>query len=383
MQFPSIKVLSFELDFLNEIDIYTSLDFRRLWQGVGDFTLTLCRDYSVLRKNNIIMLGSDPHKVGIIRSVERVSDKKGITVTVSGQTLDGLTSQRTVLPLEDNEGYFSVPPQAQHRIVSAEEIVKQFIFCHLGEDAEDVKRRLRDSEGRSLLKTGELKNRGFRTEWGCRYTQLDEELQAICEYCDCGYEIYIDFDNKVYVAEYVPGVDRSVGNGERSWVILSKDFESIEDIKHSVDYSSYKNVAYAGGTGDGADRTVIAVTNDEELASGIDRFETFVDCGELENIETETAMSLSETGKHKLEEYNFAESLTATVSPSGSFRYGEQWDLGDLVTIRDNDLNVEQDMRISEVTESYEPNSYKLTVTLGKAPKRLNRAIRSIKPAVK
>lgn len=36
MNMPSIKVLNTDLELLDEIDLYTSLDFKRSWQGVGD-----------------------------------------------------------------------------------------------------------------------------------------------------------------------------------------------------------------------------------------------------------------------------------------------------------------------------------------------------------
>ena len=100
-------------------------------------------------------------------------------------------------------------------------------------------------------------------------------------------------------------------------------------------------------------------------------------------METTTAMSLSETGKHKLEEHNFVKNLNAVVSQSGSFKYREQWDLGDLVTICDDELKLMQDIRITEVLESYEPDNSRISVTLGKPPKRINRAIRNIKNTVR
>ena len=109
----------------------------------------------------------------------------------------------------------------------------------------------------------------------------------------------------------------------------------------------------------------------------------FEDCGSLEIAETETAISLSAEGKHKLKEYKLTETLTAEISQGGSFRYLEQWDLGDLVTVSDREIGLMQDSRIMEVSESYEADSSKITVTLGTAPERLSRVIKKIKPTVR
>lgn len=383
MDYPAIKILSFDLTLLGELDLYTSLEHCRSWQSTGSFTLTVCGyDNRLMCKNNIIIIGDDPHRSGIIRTVSPVSGKNGIITTISGQTLNGLTSQRTLLPRPDNNGYFSVPLQSLHGNVSAEEIIKTCISFCLGVDAAE-NRRIVDDNGRLMLSVAENRHRGYPTEWGCRYTQLDDELQAIGEYCDGGYEIYPDLENRQYIAEYLQGTHRNYNNGRRSPVILSLDFESVSEISYTEDFTSYRNIAYCGGKGEGDARAVIAVTNDNDIPGGIDRFETFIDCGELEIAETDTALSLSTAGKHKLEEYNFIQTMTAVISQGGSFRYGEHWFLGDLVTICDNALNLMQDIRISEVTECWEPGGYSLTVTLGKPPKRISRTVRRLRNEVR
>lgn len=388
MQIPNIKILNTDLQLLSETDLYTSLDFKRSWQGTGDFSLVVCGDNRYLQIGNIIMLSGNSHKCGIIRSINKTVDDKGITITATGQTLNGLTSQRVVLPYEGQAdgGYFAVPrPSATVKTVSAEEIIKTFVSNCMGTNVTDTKRKLVDSTDRDIFQVAPLQNRGIKTNWSSRYSKLDEELQSICEYCDCGYEIYIDFNNRLFVCEYLPGVNRTTSQSENSRVILSKDFESIDNIIYNIDFSSYKNLAYCGGIGDGWERTVLAVTPDtvKSIPTGFARYETFIDCGTLETMETDTTISLQDEGKHQLEEYNYIESLTATISQSGSFKYGEQWNLGDLVTVSDNDLNLCQNMRISEITESYEPNQYSISVTLGSSPKRLGRVIKSLKLPIK
>ena len=113
MQIPSIRVLSPALELLGEFDAYTSLQFSRLWQGVGDFEFHLFGelDERVLAQGNLVLLDADGTRAGIIRSVEQDDGEGGVTVTVRGQTLNGLAGQRTTLPLEGeaNGGYDVVP----------------------------------------------------------------------------------------------------------------------------------------------------------------------------------------------------------------------------------------------------------------------------------
>ena len=94
MEIPSIKILSPSLQLLNEIDLYTSLQLTRSWQGVGSFELHIIGNQKNIEKGNLIMLGNDGHRSGIIRAITKTVDSSGIMTTVTGQTLDGITTKQ-------------------------------------------------------------------------------------------------------------------------------------------------------------------------------------------------------------------------------------------------------------------------------------------------
>ena len=384
MQIPSIRVLSPALELLGEFDAYTSLQFSRLWQGVGDFEFHLVGelDERVLAQGNLVLLDADGTRAGIIRSVEQDDGEGGVTVTVRGQTLNGLAGQRTTLPLEGeaNGGYDVVPALESAGQtpdpVPAETILKTYAGRHLANPL-DPKRKI------PLLVLAPDQGRGMETVWMSRFEPLDEVLQAVGEYTDMGWGIHLDPDGGNLVFDVLPGVDRTDQQSENSAVVFALEFESVESLKYLRDVSGHRNLAYAGGAGEGADRTVLKVTNNAEEPEGLERFETFIDCGTLEIVGSDTAMSLEEEGKHKLLDYPRTESLTATLPQGGSFQYRRHWDLGDLVTVLDRNLGVAADMRIAQVTERYEAGSYGVDITFGEAPKHLGRVIRSLKNTVR
>lgn len=327
------------------------------------------------------MLGDDGHRCGIIENVVGVHDENGVDITVTGKTLNSLTKQRVVLPSENEAdgGYFCIPAANNSvSMTAAENIIKTFASYCFGENAETAR------QFPNLIITTN-QGRGIETNWMSRYNELSSELESICQYCDCGYEIYIDLESRKFVFEYREGIDRSSEQTENSRVIFSVDFESVDSVTYTEDYSNYKNVAYCGGKGEGLDRIINAVTpkGTENTPTGLDRFETFIDCGTLGSIETETDFSLDQEGQRKLEDYAACETLCAEISAFGSFQYLKHWDLGDLVTAVDDELNVMQDKRITEVRESYEPESIKISATLGDVPKRLGKALKSLKGPVK
>ena len=290
-----------------QIDTYTSLLLNRKWQGVGDWQLVLpaaANGADKLVKDNIILLGADGHRSGYIEAVKAVEGDNGVMLTVTGKTLQGLAEQRITLPDNDkyNYGYDNVPPLVSNKInpspVSAETILKTYADRHMVNPL-DPKRKIPD-----LILADDL-NRGKETVWSSRLEALSDVLQDVCEYCDVGWEIYVDLHRKKLVFDIVEGVDRSYGQSENSRVIFSRGFDNILSCTYTDDISGYKNLAYAGGAGEGADRTILKVLQDdiETEPEGWERREIFLDCGALGLLETETTMSLEEEAKHRLKSY--------------------------------------------------------------------------------
>ena len=380
INYPAVKVLSQDFELLTEIDTYTSLRFKRSWQSYGEFELHLAHYNEQVAKNCFIMLDNNVDKVGIIKSISHTSSHKGVETVVKGYHLNGIMTQRITLPYTDsaNHGYFCVPKNVEGvgiEPVSAETILKTFVracFPSLSTNPRYIGLKIPDDE-----------QRGMKTVWMSRYEQLDEVLQSICEYTDVGYKTYIDFDNRCLVFDIITGVDRSASQSDNSRVIMSQDFESINNISCDDDITKLKNVAYAGGVGEDENRFVLTVTNDDTMPTGLNRNEIFIDCGTLEAAETDETLSLSDEGKHKLLDHKTNESMTADYNLSGSFIYGKHFDLGDLVTVVDRKINKMEDKRITEVEECYEAKSVSVKLTFGTAQEHLNRVIKSFLPTVK
>lgn len=376
MQFPTIKILSPTLELLGIVENYTSLRFKRSWQSYGDFEIHIENEPAAkhLISRNLIMLDNDVNRVGIIQFKKGEGREK----VIKGYHLNCITTQRIVLPYEGeaNGGYFCVPKVIKGQNVgsaSPETIVKTFVSEQFSGPYRAI----------NMDMLPDLKRGGRWTRWLSRYEQLSDVLQDICEYTDIGYRVFPNISTQRLNFDALIGVNRAASQSENSTVIFSREFDSLEDISYVEDVSAEKNIAYVGGVGEDFNRTVINVTNNLTPPSGLNRTEVFIDCGTLEVAETEENISLLDEGKHKLQEHARTETLTGTVSKDGPFQYKRDWDLGDLVTVCDKEMDVQQDKRITEVEEVYEPTSTSIKVTLGTPPKHLNRIIKSYQSTVK
>ena len=116
-----------------------------------------------------------------------------------------------------------------------------------------------------------------------------------------------------------------------------------------------------------------------DVASGFDRHEMFVDCGDLSAAESHTAVSMSDEVHKELKEAAKIDSFSGTVVAAGPFCYLRDFNLGDIVTVEMSDFGMEADMPITEVEEVYEPQSITITPTFGAPMDSGIRLIQAIK----
>ncbi|MED4783432.1 siphovirus ReqiPepy6 Gp37-like family protein [Brevibacillus choshinensis] len=343
-----IRILSPDLTILGEIDDYESLSFTRRWHRPGEFEIHINRhkrNVDTLQKGNLVIIGRDTKKAGIIRHREITLDEGGKQTEVwkiVGQTLGALTADRIVIPLT-GQSHFSVTDS------SAETVMKLLVDSQLA-NPEDPAREIVDLYIKDYL------GRGPTMTWQSRYAGLDEELANVSQSTGIGWGIELNLSTKALYFEIYQGRDLTTSQSVNPPVIFSPEFDSLK-TQHYVDSDvNYRNVAIVAGQGEGELRTVVQVGT----ATGMERKEVFVDARDL----PDTA-SLEERGTLKLNEMQVDRLLEGQILTSGPFKYSIDYDLGDIVTIRNKDWGVTMDARITEIKEIYEPSGFALEATFG------------------
>jgi hypothetical protein len=339
-----IRILSPMLDLQGEIDNYLSLSFCRSYHFPGEFQLVTNRkvqNADKLKINQIIMLGADKFKTGIIRHKEIKTNEHGEEIlTVKGFTLGAITKQR-----------ITIPPTGQAYDIQeddAETVMKQY-----------VKRNCLDipSMGFPMLTIAENQNRGEVVKWQSRYKNLEEELEGISRLTDLGWHIYPDLDLKMWIFDIYNGRDFSASQNINPPVIFSPEFDNVKSQEYIDSLIGYGNYAIVAGRGEGVNREIITLGSD---ATGLDRHVVFIDARDMEN-----ASDLPSRGEAKLTEYQKIISFQSEILTKGPFEYQKDWDVGDIVTVQNKDWGITMDTRITEVTEIYEASGFHLQVTFG------------------
>lgn len=338
-----LRVIDAGFNLLAEIDNYSSLQWTRRWHLPGEFELhlsTSAQGVDQLQKGNLVLLREE---AGIVIHREIVLQEDGTEeLTVTGKSLSSILGRR-----------ITVPPvgQAYDKLTAAAETVMKLYVRHNCTELADPARIIEQ------LTIAADQQRGQVLTYQTRYKQLDEELQALSNASGLGWDVRLDRDELCWVFDVLEGHILTAGQTALPPVIFSVDFDAVRSQVYTDSDVGYRNQAYVGGQGEGAERAIAEVG---ESKVGLDRIETFIDARDV----TEAA-DLTERGQQKLLEMAQLKSFATEIMPQGPYTYLADWDLGDLVTVQNRRWGVTLDVRITEVLEVYEPGGMRLDVTFG------------------
>ena len=336
-----VRVFSPSLVFMGEVDDYNSLIYTRKWSTCGEFQITISKMNPLLAEGNIIILGTDPRKNGIIKYVQ-CSEQDGY-ITIKGYSLLWLLSGRVTVP----------PAGSSHFTVTGS--VEDIMLALVSKNAVnpmDNKRKI------PLLTCATSQGRGSTVTWQSRYAGLLSDLNELAQVSGLGIGIEIDYDAPGMVFKVYQGTDRAASQSAVPPALFSPGFDNLHQRVYTYNATESRNTAYVAGQGEGADRSVAIVGNEN---IGMDRMEVFVDARDIED-----ASELPERGEAKLASMQPVSSYTSSVIPRG---YGTDWDLGDIVTIQDREYGLQLDRRVDEVEESCDASRDLVTPTFG-APEK-------------
>lgn len=211
-----------EFAFLGEIRDYESLVFTRRFYKPGEFELHINynkQNTGALARNNIIVLGRDGKKAGIIRHHENQtgdSSDRDDTIIVKGPALQGILHDRIVLPDDSPGNGYDAASGTQ------EGIMKHFAD-HQAANPLDSNRKIPG------LVIAADQGRGAQDNWRFDIkTYLDDALYQIGTYAKFGWEITADLANRKFVFDVRQGVNRTASQSAVPPVMFAGDWSNIQ-----------------------------------------------------------------------------------------------------------------------------------------------------------
>lgn len=207
------------------------------------------------------------------------------------------------------------------------------------------------------------------------YKNLLDYTDGVLEEYGLGAKMWLDRNRLQFRYRVFKGVDRSRDNiSGNQPLIFSQDFDNLTSSNYKLDKSTLKTTALIGGEGEGTERKCAF---SYAWITGLDRRETFVDASSISSTykegEEEKSYTVEEYRKmleaqgrqviaaaQKIETFDGELDLT-----NSELSFGEDYALGDIITIEDNAIGKYINARILSVAEVQDDDGYKIDIEYG------------------
>lgn len=361
-------------EIIGIIDTAKSIIWRSCYYETGDFEIYVpCNAATV----NLLVAGNyvtrpNDHNVGIIEKIEiTFNEFDGRMIIATGRMAKSILDRRIIYRLTDN----SVSPtilsgNVEHAARAV--VYNNAIDCEFDSDRNIDALVLGAHSGNTKIivdANGEAATK--QVTYNNLLSWTDDFLRE--------YEIgaYIGLNDSLKL-QYLcfEGVDRSVDNTDgNDPVIFSQDFDNLLSSDYIYSEEKYKNMALIGGEGEGTARFCSVLI---PSLTGIERREMFInastssktykdDQGDEQTLtDEEYNTQLQSIGAQDLAGAQITQSFDGTINVNnGVYKYKENFNLGDLVTVQDNEIGLYINTRIIEVIETQDENGYNITANYG------------------
>lgn len=345
-----IRIYDNEMTFRGIIENQQSLIWARSYNDVGSFTLTApvtARNVELLLPGRFVWIRGKV-EAGIIESVHLDQDHTRHIIEVKGRFLESLMYWRLIRPATVTTTNHAVTFEG-----TVEDAMRSFFT-----GANDI----------DNIVLGERHGYEETIDIQVIYGNLLEYESNLAKSAGYGFRFVPNFVDKTITFDIYKGLDHSAGQSDRPRVVFSPSYQNLITADYQYNDQLHYNVCYVGGEGeeDGDPQKIYVIAGDDSV-KGILRRELYIKGTTQSNGLSilQYRAKLQEEGNLALAESKEARSFTFQIDPNGNFKYGKNFDLGDIVTIIKDDWNLNEDLRITAISEVYETIIPKLEITLG------------------
>lgn len=371
-----LRVMNSNFKIIDTLKKYTFAQYEDKFREIGTFKvlaqLVKENNYLFNKKEQYYIL-LDEFTVGKVEKVIKDSDSEyDKTITITGRLAPVLLTQRVINSIVDFTGnsvdYIVTLLQMCFDLDNIDS--SRYVYMNVATD--DV------SESKELSAVKKQVTGGY----------LWDEIQEIMELDDLGLFFYpkltsvysdrldIETNVKFWTLMLSSGTDRRVKNKEgNEAVIFSQSLSNISRTAYTKDSESYRNTAYVAGEGEGTDRKWYELKINQENAigeqTGWNRSELWIDARDLQSedadgnklTQEQYETNIKNRANEKAKENNVSHAYESTVTVR-NLEYRKDFDKGDWVTIKDDELGIIIDAQIIAVIVTEQDSKRIVDVTL-------------------
>ncbi len=334
-----VRVYNADLYRVGQVENQTSIRWTRKFFEAGEFEIhapITPKNLKLFTEGNIVSI-KDAKEAGVIEDIEKEESDKKNEITIKGRFLSSYADRRVI-----------------KRVVNYDNAKIENVMRELLTICDEI----------PLVELGELHGFTPTISFQATYRNLQTVLTKIAKYGLIGYRFTPDFDKHKIIFDTMQGTDHSYAQNKNKRVLFTESYNNLKNAIYKFNNQALKTVAIVGGQGEGEARTIVTVGS----GSGLNLREIFVDARDISPDGLTAAQyraALYQRGEEALNDAIAAESLQSEVDPQTNFTYKEDYDLGDIVTIKKKSWGLYMNQRISQIEEVYEYGGGYVVPTLG------------------
>lgn len=321
-----------------QLDIFTSIVWTERYASSGDFLLEMpaSRELVETMTNGRYILSNQSTTVMVIEERNVINTfEDGEVLMVSGRSMEEIIGRRIIWKMTQIDSGF-------------ETAVKKLLDENVLKPT-DTKRKLSMI---SWLPSGDPDIDKVKLKFQITGENVLEMIKTLCEQYGFGFKLIFDGLNGFKFQLY-NGKDRTQNQFVNPYVIFSPDFDNLGASNYLDSAIMYRNVALVAGE----DLEVGGIRRTQTVgsASGINRYELFVDARDIQSETPDGTYTdedynelLKSRGEQKLEPYGKDVAVTGAVEDGGTFQYGRDYYLGDIVQLV-TEQRVDLEVRVTEL----------------------------------
>lgn len=307
-----------------------SVIWSQKYNDMGEFEIAVPATLELLNlfRSGVFVCREESESVMIIEKIQvKTNPESGDYLVVTGRSAEALLNRRIVWEQTNIDTDIGMAVRL---------LIEQNVT-----NATDATRNI------PLLKIGTIEAAGQNTQRQLRGECIFDTIKEMIDLAKMGFRVRRS--GRVLYMDLYHGK-------ERKEVIFSREFDNLNQMDYATDDTDFRNTVLVIGEGEGTAQKTTAIC----AGATLNRCEMYLDKSSSSTndgaITDEVYQkTLQGEGTTALAEKKTVETVTVEIEPDGIFRYGEDFVLGDIVTVIDT-YGDKVTVRVTQVTENNDEN---------------------------
>lgn len=327
------------------VDRFESMIWSERYRAMGDFELQIrsTTNHRRLFKTGTRIAINESYRVMIVETIEDKTESDGQKVlSIKGRSLEKLLDDRIALP--SLAGTTSAPKWTLTGTPG--NIVRQMFHDICVTGTLSTSDRIGQVIEGSIFPEDTIPESSDEITVEVEPATLYDATVNLCDIYDLGFRLVRNFDTTQLYWDVYSGSDRTTSQSTLAPVIFSPDLDNLQNTAELTTIASAKNVAYVV-TPVGS-RMVYPLDVDPTVTNGTNRQALLVRADDITDTDPVVAQAkMDQRGREELAKNRTVSAFDGELNKNSSYKYGRDYNLGDLVEMRNTD-GITNQMRVAE-----------------------------------